>query len=106
MTNGNKNMSLMIVAILILIAAAFVGGIAITGNVDAESTPLVTLVLAMISSAIPAVLAYKKADETSEMLKNGHVPEKVAEGLALYDQKKRVEDSQGRGESDYGRQDV
>jgi hypothetical protein len=73
------------VVTLILIAAALVCGLAVTGHLDSQSTPLITVIFGLIAPSLTALLTMMRVEAVSHELKNGLIPSKIMEALQQHD---------------------
>lgn len=81
MGNGNHRTVLAAVVGLAMIAAGLVAGVAVTGRINADSTPLITAVLVMIGTVLPAILALSRVEHVKRELENGLIERKVENAL-------------------------
>lgn len=80
------------VVALVMVLAGLVAGLAITGSLDAESAPLVTMLLGLIGVAVPSLIALakvqdvsEKVQETQEQLTNGVMRDNLHQALVDYE---------------------
>jgi hypothetical protein len=68
------------VCVLVGIVGAVLIALTITKEFTSDSTPLVSALIAIVSSAIPGVLSLYKTEQVQNDIRNGVVTEKAREG--------------------------
>lgn len=71
---------LLTIVALITIISAFVAGAIATGNVNSDSTPLISAVIGMVGPTILALLAFIRADQAkvnTDAIRNGEMTDKM-----------------------------
>jgi hypothetical protein len=78
--NGNKiqpSTIIFAVVTLAVLAGALFFGLAVTNHLDANSTPILTVVLGFLATTVASLVAIIKVDSISHELRNGLISDKV-----------------------------
>lgn len=82
--NGNKiqpsTIIFAVIALAVLAAGLFLG-LAVTNHLDANSTPILTVVLGFLATTVTSLLAIIKVDSISHELRNGLISTKVSDTI-------------------------
>lgn len=70
------------VVALVTLAVALVTAISFGSGVNDKNTPLITMVLGLIATAVPSVIALLKVGSVQHDIRNGVLREKVRQGIA------------------------
>jgi hypothetical protein len=82
--NGNKiqpSTIIFAVVTLAVLAGALFFGLAVTNHLDANSTPILTVVLGFLATTVASLVAIIKVDSISHELRNGLISTKVSDTI-------------------------
>jgi hypothetical protein len=82
---------------LVLTGAAMVVGLAIHGDLNSETTPMVAGLLAVIASTIPSLLGLLKIEQVQRDMNNGVMQTKMKNAVKDAAHELGEEDDNGRG---------
>jgi hypothetical protein len=78
--NGNKiqpSTIIFAVVMLAVLAGGLFFGLAVTNHLDANSTPILTVILGFLATTVASLVAIIKVDSISHELRNGLISDKV-----------------------------